>query len=388
MTASPTLVALRRLGRRSSAVFGWLRSGQISIAVVVALLAAAAYTLPLSPGPHSGPALWRVPHGGPALPAGDTLPVFCLPPIGPAVHCGLAGIRGDGGVGFQAYSTLTDPQATMPVLASADMSLLWALADPAARARLRVAAEDLAREMADSLHDATGSAAWQSEYRSRLRTVIERDAQRAWEADDTRRAFRALLRAGEPVLQDSIANDVGPAVAPYVGEAFWRMVKSTGAQVFSLIAGNPLDLTSVGTSFIAALQDPQVQAAFGRLGPHVLELPQTEVLFETFSANMADALQQDPEAVDVLGRAAMDPRLGEGLAALRGNVANFVHDLGRALWGLGSGNSMNSLAGLSMKTVILGQSQSVVLLLDPDQAAALVHMMPGRVTLLTPETAP
>jgi hypothetical protein len=99
-------------------------------------------------------------------------------------------------------------------------------------------------------------------------------------------------------------------------------------------------------------------------------------------------LQRDPATTELLTRIAMDPRLGTEIARVRNHVAEFVHQLGQVLWGLGSGSSMNALAGLSVKTEIVGASQPLILLLDPDDAAMLAHSLPGRATLLVPETVP
>jgi hypothetical protein len=163
------------------------------------------------------------------------------------------------------------------------------------------------------------------------------------------------------------------------------MVKTTSSQMLSLITGSPLDLTAIGASFVAATQDPEVQAAVGRLGPRLLDLPQTEILFERMASNMADALQQDPETMDLMTRAVMDPRLGEELRQVRGDIGTFIHELGKVLWGLGDSSSMNPLAGLSVKTALVGSSQPLILLLDPDDAMTLVRTIPGRATLLVPE---
>ena len=238
--------------------------------------------------------------------------------------------------------------------------------------------------MVSSIHQVTESDAWKRDYRDTLRDVLDRAAQQAWRADDTQQAFRTLMRASEPVLQDSIANQIGPAMAPYIAEAFWRVVKANTMQVFSLITGGPLDLSSIGSTLSAAMQDPQVQAALVRVAPRIINLPQSELLTERFAANMADALQRDVATNALLTRVAMDPRLGTELGHVRNNVAGFMHQIGQVLWGLGGSSAMNSLAGLSMKTQIIGQSQPLILLLDTDDAAMLARTLPGRATLLVP----
>ncbi|MEA2738494.1 MAG: hypothetical protein QOH05_1801, partial [Acetobacteraceae bacterium] len=290
MLATPRLVLRRGLG-----AFGWLRSGHVSIGIVVAVLVAAAYTLPLSPGPGSSPPPWHVPRGGPALTEGLAVPVFCVKPSGPALRCGIAEAHAGGQIGFKAYSDAAAIRGNIAVLAASDISLLWALSDPAGRSHIQALAADVARQTVISLHDVTASEAWRREYRENLATLIDRAARKAWQAEDTTQAFRAFIRASEPVIRDSVGNEIGPAVAPYVAGAFWRMVKTTSSQMLSLITGSPLDLTAIGASFVAATQDPEVQAAVGRLGPRLLDLPQTEILFERMASNMADALQQDPE---------------------------------------------------------------------------------------------
>jgi hypothetical protein len=341
--------------------------------------------LPLSPGPGSSPPPWHVPRGGPALTEGLAVPVFCVKPSGPALRCGIAEAHASGQIGFKAYSDAAAIRGNIAVLAASDISLLWALSDPAGRSHIQALAADVARQTVISLHDVTASEAWRREYRENLGTLIDRAARKAWQAADTPPGFRAVSRARAPVIRDSVGNEIGPAVAPYVAGAFWRMVKTTSSQMLSLITGSPLDLTAIGASFVAATQDPEVQAAVGRLGPRLLDLPQTEILFERMASNMADALQQDPETMDLMTRAVMDPRLGEELRQVRGDIGTFIHELGKVLWGLGDSSSMNPLAGLSVKTALVGSSQPLILLLDPDDAMTLVRTIPGRATLLVPE---
>lgn len=363
--------------------FGWLRGGHVSVAILIAMLIAASYTIPFSTGLIARAPVWQIPSGGPVLREGLRLPVFCQTREGPEIRCGVANARG-AQIAFAPYGRQSDPKTVIPVLASADIGLLWALADPAARTKIRGSAADLVRQTIGRLRDITGSDTWQ---RGNRRAVLERAIQHAWQAEDTARALRAFLRAGKPVMGDAIANEIGPLVAPYVAEAFWRMVKTTSAQMWSMITGNALDLSAIGTSVIAALQDRDVQTAIGRLGPRLMELPQTVVLFERLAANMADALQRDPEMIELLAQAAMDPRVRTELGQIPANAGRFLHDFGRVLWKLGDNRSLNSLAGMSVKTMLLGVSQPLILLLDPDDAVALVQILPGHAVLLVPAVA-
>lgn len=380
------MAAVKPFVRRVIGVARHMRSGYVSIAIAAGLLVAAGYTLPWRPGPGAVTPIWRVPKDGPTLAVGTELPVFCVPATGLALRCGIARLRDGGQVGFVSYGELPNPHDTLPVLASADIGLLWALADPAARAQVQASAVALAGQMVASIRSVTGSEAWKYDYRESLQGLLDRASQTAWRADDTQRAFRALLRASEPVMEDSLAHQIGPALAPYISDAFWSVVKANSGQVLSLIAGQPLDLSPVGAALSQALQDPRTQAALGHTAPRIMDLPQSELLFERMASNMADALQHDPETSALLTRIAMDPRLGDELGHVRNHVAQFVHQLGEVLWGLGSGSSMNSLAGLSVKTEIVGQSQPLILLIDADDAATLVRTLPGRATLLVPDT--
>ncbi len=363
-----------------------MRSGHVSIAIVVVVIMAGVYTLPIRPGPDAVPPIWRVPKGGPLLAAGTELPVFCLSSSGPAVRCGIAGQHLEGRISFVPYGDPPSPQDTLPVLTSADIGLLWALADPTARGRIQTSAAELASQVVSSIHQVTDSETWMLDYRPGLRDLLDRATQQAWRADDTQNAFRALLRASQPVMQDNMTNQVGPALAPYVSEAFWHVVKTNSYQVFSLIIGSPLDLSTVGPTLAAALQDPKVQVALARIGPRIMDLPQSELLIERLAANMADAIQRDPATAPLLTRIAMDPRLGVELGRVRNHIGQFMRQLGQAVWGLGGSSSMNSLAGLSVKTEIVGVSQPLILLLDPDDAATLVRSLPGHASLLVPDT--
>ncbi|HTC10319.1 MAG TPA: hypothetical protein VK726_16250 [Acetobacteraceae bacterium] len=381
-----TLATVKPFVRRLIGVVRYVRGGYVSIAITAAILVAAGYTLPWRPGPGTVPPIWRVPKDTPPLAVGTELPVFCLPATGLALRCGIARMRDGGQIGFVPYGELPNPHDALPVLATADIGLLWALADPAARAQVQASAAALATQMVASVRSVTDSEAWRYDYRESLQGLLDRASQAAWRADDTQRAFRALLRASEPMMQDSLTHQIGPAIAPFVADAFWNVVKTNSGQVLSLMAGQPLDLSPISSALSLALQDPRTQAALGHTGPRIMDLPQSELLFERMASNMADALQRDPETSALLTRIAMDPRLGDELGHVRNHLAQFMHQLGEVLWGLGSGSSMNSLAGLSVKTEIVGQSQPLILLIDTDDAATLVHTLPGRATLLVPET--
>jgi hypothetical protein len=371
--------------RMSWSAFTRVRSGYVSVAIVLGVLLAAVYTLPMHPGPGSVAPIWRVPVGGPTLADGTNLPVYCLSASGPPLSCGIARMHQAGRIGFVAYREPPNPHDTLPVLTTADVGLLWALADPAARAGVQASAAELAGQMAASVHQVTESEVWRRDYRVALSDLLDRATQQAWRADDTQAAFRALLRASEPVMQETIAHEIGPALAPYVAEAFWHVVKANSVQVLSLIVGSPLDLSPIGSTLSIALQDPRVQAALGHVAPRIMELPQSELLVERLAANMADALQHDPTTGPLLTRIAMDPRLGRQLGGVRTDVGQFARRLVQVLWGLGSDNSLNSLAGLSVKTEIIGVSLPLILLVDADDATTLARALPGRATLLVPD---
>jgi hypothetical protein len=374
--------------RRYLGMFPKIRAGYVSILIVIGVAVAAVYTLPLGAGPGAAAPIWRVPRGGPTVADGTELPVFCLPETGPALRCGVAKMRSRRRISFQPFGDMPDPHETLPVLATADIGLLWSLADPAARSKVQASATELAAQVASSVQQVTDSPAWQHEYRESLRDVLERTTQEAWRAEDTQQAFRALLRASEPVVKDSLAHQIGPALAPYIADAFWSLLKTNSAQVLSLISGSPLDLSPIGSTFSVALQDPRVQVALGGIGPRLADLPQTELLTERFLANLAEALRRDHVATALLTRVAMDSRLGTELGHVRNHVGEFMRQLGEVLWGLGGSSSMNALAGLSMKTQIAGVSQPLIILLGNDDAATLVRTMPDRATLLVPETVP
>ena len=299
-----------------------------------------------------------------------------------ATRCGIATVGDDARIGFTPYGEDAGADHAIPVLASADVGLLWALADPAGRARVQASAAGLAGQLIASVQDVTDSETWRTEYRFSLRRTLDQIAREAWRAPDTQDAFRAVVRAAEPVVRESVAADIGPALAPYMAEAVWRVAKANTMEAWSLILGSPLDLRAVVPVLTAALNDPRVQSQLGRLGPRILVLPETEVLIERLAANMAKALQQEPGTVDLLTQMATDPRLGARLRHFRADAGTFMHEIGQVLWGIGDRRSLNSLAGLSLKATLAAGSQPLILLLAPDEAAALAFALPGSATLL------
>ena len=373
-----------------------LRGGTGSLVIAVLLLAGGINTLPvhLLPRPQQ---LWRMPAGSAAtaagaawagaLPEATEIAVFCLPPNGVAIRCGRAQVRADAVLAFTAYRGGLPPNAAIPVLTSADLGLLWALADPAGKERVRISAGGLAQQLVVAVRDITRSATWQHEYRDTVRRLLTHITDVAWAMPSTQAALQALVHAIEPLVADKVAREIGPAIAPYVADAVWTLIEANGSQMFTLLRGGPPDLSGLSAAFTAALRDPAVQRLLGRLGPEIMALPQMELLGEQLFANLASVAEQDPEAFDLATRIATDRRLGQSLGQLRDEGGAFLRQAGQVMWGLGDSRSLNSLAGEALKTTLTGAARPMVLLLDPDSAMALEHALPSGVVLLVPKAA-
>ena len=383
MTLAAALSAIRRLGRWIAVAVWFLRGGRLSVAIAVSVGLVALAILPVRLGGRTAAQIWQVPGDASPLTVGSELPVFCVPRDGSATRCGIALVTAPTRIAFTPYGAGADPARTIPVLAASDMGLLWALGDAGGKLQVRASATALVRQLATNMRDLTQSPLWRREYRDATQDMLERVAMRAWNASDTQRALSDLIVAAEPVVRQSIGQDIGPVIGSYMTEALWRVVKSNTTQVFSLIGGRALDLSPLGVAVSAALRDPAIQPALGRLGPKLLALPQTELLTERFVANLADAAQRDPEIFAVLSRVATDPRLGQGVGSVRAHAGVFLREVGQVMWGVGNNQSLNALAGMALKTTISGGSRPLILMLDPESGAALEQEMPGGVTLLS-----
>lgn len=367
-----------------------LRGATGSLAIALLLLVGALYTLPVHLWPRQRQ-LWQLPVGTTAaaagLPEATEVAVFCMPPDGIAIRCGRAEMRGST-LAFTPYRDGPPPDAAIPVLTSADLGLLWALADPAGKARVRTSAAGLEQHLIVALGDITRSNTWRHEYRDTVRRLLTRIADQAWTMPSTQAALQALVRAIEPLVADKVARDIGPAVAPYVADAVWRLIETNSGQVFTLLGGGPPDLSPLSAAFTAALRDPAVERLLGRLGPEIMALPQMELLSERLFANLASVAEQDPEIFDLVTRIATDRRLGRSLGQLRDEGGALLRQVGQVMWGFGDSRSLNSLAGAALKTTLMGHAEPLVLLLDPDSAITLEHALPSGVVLLVPKAAP
>lgn len=383
------LAAIGRWSLRLAHRVLMLRGATGSLAIAVLLLVGALATLPLRllSWPEQ---VWRMPAGAAAaraaaLPDGTEVAVFCIPPDGVAIRCGRAQVRADASLAFTAYRRGPPHDAAIPVLTSADLGLLWALADPAGKARVRVSAGGLEQHLVLTVRDITRSPTWQHEYRDTVRRLLTRIADQAWTMPSTQAALQALIRAIEPLVADKVAGEIGPAVAPYVADAVWRLIETNSGQVFTLLGGGPPDLSPLSVAFTAALRDPAVQRLLGRLGPEIMALPQMELLSERLFANLASVAEQDPEVFDLATRIATDRRLGQSLGQLRDEGGAFLRQVGQVMWGFGDSRSLNSLAGAALKSTLMGKAAPLVLLLDADSAIALEHALPSGVVLLVPQ---
>jgi hypothetical protein len=73
---------------------------------------------------------------------------------------------------------------------------------------------------------------------------------------------------------------------------------------------------------------------------------------------------------------------------MRGAAGVFLRQMGQQLWGLGGADDLNALAGLTLKTALLGTKQYLVLLLDAEQALTLQQAHRGSLFPLFPERGP
>ncbi len=388
MIITPLRLAAARIGRVLGVLARQLRGGRGSAALALVLVLIGFWVLPIHLGTAKATQFWKTPAGALSLPPGTELPVFCMPPAGIATRCGIAKTMAPNRVTFQPYGNFNSGHESIPVLAGSDMGLLWAMGDPRGKLMVRDSAVALVRQAIGNVHELTKTPLWQREYRPATRTLLDRVAIEAWHAPDTQGALQALIVAMEPVVRKSVANDIGPVIGTYMVDAVWRVVKSNAAHIFSLITGDPLDLSSLGSAVNAALRDPAIQPALSRLGPKILAMPETELLTERFVSNLAEAVEHDPMTFELLSRIVSDPRLGREVGGVRTNAASFMRHIGQVLWGIGDNQSLNSLAGMALKTTINGTSLPLILLLDVDHAVALAQDMPGGVTILVPDIRP
>ncbi len=251
---------------------------------------------------------------------------------------------------------------------------------------MRISAIGLEQQLAGAVRDITRSPAWQQDYRPKVHQVLTGIAQQAWSMPSTQSAFLALIAAIQPMVASQVADEIGPAVAPYLADAVWALIATNSTQVFSLIGGGRPDLSPLSAAFTAALRDPAVQRVLGRLGPKIMALPQMELLSERLLANLAEIAQHDPEIFDLATRIATDRRLGQSLGHLRDDAGAFFRQTGQVMWGLGEGRALNALAGVALKSTLMGGAQPLILLIDPDSAIALERALPGGVVLLVPDT--
>lgn len=358
------------------------------LAVVASLAAAAMVTLPI-PAWRCHAQSWRVPDAPPALLAGlapdGDVPVFCVAPRKGAARCGAARLVAAGRLRFTPFAGMQTSPGTTPLLTSASFSLLWALADPQGRFKVREDAAALAEDLAGQIDALTRSPVWQREYRPPLSRLLRRVADQTWLAPETQLAFAKLLDAVDPLLHDSLADDLGPVLAPYVSDATWQLVATNSTHVFSLIGGSTLDLSPLATSLERAFRDPAARQALGRLGPRLAATPQAEMLAEHLANSAATVLRREPAVLDLFTRIASDPRLEPPLGHVRDEADAVLRESAELLWGLGGSNSLNSLAGLVMRAALAGESQPMILLVGRREEQLLRYAIPNDVTPLARE---
>lgn len=380
---------------RSAARVVRRRGNLLAFLLVLAMLAtAASVTLPVTLWPRHV-TFWRLPAAPPAsvtelaagLGIGGDVPVFCVASRRGAARCGVARLVAAGRLRFTPYASMDMPAGATPLLTSASFSLLWALADPLGRFKVREDAASLAEELMGQVHALTQTPVWQRDYRPPISRLLERIADQVWAAPQTRLAFDALLDALHPVLRESFADDLGPALAPHVNDAMWRIVRANGAQVFSLIGGWPLDLSPLEAVSDQAFADPAARAAVGRLVPRLMATPQAELLAEQAANRLAVVLRREPAVLDLLTRVATDPRLESPLSHVRNQSDALLRESAELLWGLGGSNSLNSLAGLVMRAALAGEAQPMILLVGHREELLLRSDLPNGALALVRERA-
>lgn len=299
-------------------------------------------------------------------PPGSELPVFRLRGDAMPLKSGMAVVLGETvHVGLWP-STPDDLTAKAePVVLTADLRTLWALADPEGRAALRKAGDGLVTVTRDLLK-ASASPVFEAEYMPAIRGLVRRAMLRAWEEPETRYAFAdALYAVDTAAIEDSLGNIAAVFMEKVEGH-LWQRVKSATARLLGM--GSAAEVEGVLSE---VLRDPRVQRDLAEAVPHLLRGREFDAFVVRFAAAFANALLAEEELLPVMLKIAGDTRVIATQAGVGDRLTDLLRTMPRHLANLREDRDHNALASYVVRTLLQGRKGWVVVYLTPEQRAAL-----------------
>jgi hypothetical protein len=311
-------------------------------------------------------------------------PVFVLRDSGAAVRFGDATLTPDGVIRVGLYDPL-DPllaHATEAVTLPADPRLLWLLASQNERQALRDATAELAFAMSSALVDIIRSPEFATDYRERFTQVFRTDLRNAWQITRDSGAWQELLRGYEPILRETASRDLRPIIERHFRGVPMRMLQVNAFEILDPFHPTEWNMQPVEQALQEAIQEIRDRGIPESTVGKLLDAPPTARFSRTFIDALGLQLAHDTKVRELVGELVFDERFRPYLS----NAIARAMDLGRIaprlLVSLHGSTDLNPVASLTVRTLVSGRPDRVVVFMSPAQRNDLLALDPTAVHLL------
>jgi hypothetical protein len=310
--------------------------------------------------------------------------VFALREDGTAVRFGNAELTPGGVIRVGFYDPLDGLTgvATEPVSLPADPRLLWLLASPAERQRLREQSSALVLAVSSAFVDIIRSPQFNASYRDRFVIVLRSAMQEAWQAAQLGGAWDTLLRSYDPILRDVIGRDVRPIVERHFRDVPLRMLRANALPLLDPFTDRPWDMVPVETALREAIADIRDHAVPERTVMELMDSPATVEFLRVFQTVLIGKLAHSPALPGLVAELTFDPKLRPYLAEVTERANDLARSAPHLLVSLHGSTDINLVAATVIRTVFSGRPDRVVVFMSPAQRDEIVGLDPNAVHLL------
>ncbi|MGQ9366058.1 hypothetical protein [Azospirillum sp. A39] len=375
-----TLSALHRLVRSRLAAFA------AAVLLLLCFGAAGASVFPFATGLPEISASYRPPQPVGGLLPDRAIPVYDLIGDVRTRRSGIAHMDQDGRIQVARYDGVEAADGrSEAVLLSANVRTLWVLATDGDRAELRETAAAFVAAAREAIEGALASPVFAREYKPVLEASVARAFAGAWHAEATQDAAAAVLRIGQPMFREVVADDLRPALLERLTPAMWKAARGSAANLLDVFSeGFTLDLAPLEDAVAGALTDERVRDGTAEAVAELAATPQVQRLAEVMATELIQRLRADDRFTATLGALFGDSRFSANLAPIGPPALQLMRAAPRTLARLEEKADLNSLAADIFKSQARGLSGYVVIYMTPEQRDRIAAIDPLAPVTLAP----
>ena len=274
-----------------------------------------------------------------------------------------------GAIRLKLYDPL-DPlleDATEAVSLPGDARLLWLLASDDERRRLRAMAADLAAGLSESAVTILRSPEFVADYRDRLTEIVQSALLRAWRDTRTETAWTELLAACDPLLREVAQRELRPIAARHFDGIAARLLQANAITLIDVFHDRDWDAAPVEQALKAMAAELRDREIPERTAAKLLGAPEATHFLRVVLGVAGDTLLHSQDLIDLLARAAVDPRFRPALSAAMGPAGRLARTAPKLLLALHGSTDLNLVAPFVIRAMVGGRQDRVVVLMSAAQ---------------------